>query len=139
MSNLPEVRRLMLEDFGDVEGDWVERMIYPINSFNEQTYNILNKGINITDNIQCVSVTTTFTTPSTYVASKTFNDVGLAWPFKTYPTHLLLGHIYETNGSMIKEATVITDWILASPGQIQVRFITGLKNSTKYTASFLIL
>ena len=140
MSNLPEVRRLLIEDFSDVEGDWIERLIYPINQFNEQVYNVLNKGVSVTDNILGTIVTATFTTPTDYVANQTFNPVSLLWKFKVQPSLVLMGRIYETDSTAImKTAAVMTDWILASANQVQVRYITGLKNSTKYTATFLIL
>lgn len=139
MSNLPEIRRLMVEDFSDVEGDWIERLIYPINQFNEGVYNVLNQGISITDNIIGSVVTANFTTLSDYISAQNFNAVSLLWKYKTQPKVVLMGRIYETDStSIMKSAAIMTDWIYTA-GQVQVRYITGLKNSTKYTATFLLL
>ena len=139
MSNLPEIRRLMVEDFSDVEGDWIERLIYPINQFNEGVYNVLNQGISITDNIIGSVVTANFTTLSDYISAQNFNAVSLLWKYKTQPKVVLMGRIYETDSTAImKSAAIMTDWIYTA-GQVQVRYITGLKNSTKYTATFLLL
>lgn len=139
MSNLPEQRRLLMEDFSDVDGDWIERLIYPINEFNEQVYNVLNKGINIQDNVQGSVQTVSFTTSGTYTTLNTFTPVILSWAFKTKPVALTIGQIFTTNSSsIITKPTVVTDWYLSGPGSISVRFITGLEDSTKYTVTFII-
>lgn len=139
-TNLPEVKRLLREDFTDVEGEWVDRLIYPINSFNEQVYSLLDKSITIDDNIVGDIYTTTFTTSANYISSRAFSPIQIPWSYSNQPRVLILAQINEVNSdNIITNPVQVTDWKLTNPGIIQVRFMVGLHNSTKYKVSFLIL
>lgn len=140
MANLPEVKRLLREDFTEVKGDWIDKLIYPINMFNEQVYSVLNKSLTFEDNMAGDIYTTTFSTSSRYISHKEFSVINIPWSNRAAPRIILIGKINEAETSnIITNPVSITDWIQTGPGVIAVRFIVGLHNSTKYNISFMIL
>lgn len=140
MAALPEFRRLNVEDLRGA-GPWVSTLINPINTFNEQVYNLLNKQLQIGPNVSGMVFTTTFTTRSDYATGGwvpiVFNFTG-----SVAPTSCLLGSIDKTNpAGLILEATSLI-WsfnINTSPAQVSIDYVAGLAASTTYQATLLLL
>lgn len=139
MAQLPELKRILREDLSDAEGEWVDRLLSPVNSFNEQVYSSLNNGLTIGDNVVGQIMVKTFKTPATYIQNKAFSPIEIEWKYKTPPRAVLIGAMRATDRDDIITNPLSLDWRLTGPGKIVIRFIVGLKNATKYEASFVIL
>lgn len=139
MAALPEYKRLLREDFAEIEEDWIEKLIYPINQFNEQVTSALNQSLTLTDNVQGAFRSAIFTTASNYNTG-TFTPIKLSWGFRTSPNAVLLGRVYlpDSPTTVITAATSV-DWNVTSQGLINIRYIAGLANSTKYSVTFVLL
>lgn len=138
MAQVPEFKRLMREDFAEIEEEWVDRLIYPINTFNEQVYAALNQALTVGDNVVGVYRDLTFTTLSTYSTGGWTNQT-INWPYRTAPKSVTIGAIHPTDSDTVIKTAVSLDWKLTSPNVITIRYVAGLANSTKYTATLLCM
>lgn len=132
---LPDFRPLTRETFADVEEDWPEPLLKSVNTFQEQVFNGLNKQITLSDNIQSRVVELTFTTASDYTTNDTFQPLNIALTFKA--TAVFIAQLIAPNNAIITTAFTPC-WYFTNSG-ISVKFISGLADSTKYTARFLVL
>lgn len=61
MSQLPQIRRLLVEDFME-QKDWISKLFTPLNSFMEGTIGVLTKGVSLADNctadLQTITIST---------------------------------------------------------------------------------
>lgn len=139
MASLPDFKRVLREDLPDAEGEWVDRLLSPVNSFNEQVYSALNNGLTLGDNIVGQIEVRSFKTSPNYIKNKSFTPIDIDWKYKTPPRAVMIGAIRATDVDVIITNPISLDWRLIGPGKISIRFIVGLKNGTKYDASFVIL
>lgn len=139
MASLPEFKRILREDLSEVAGEWVEKLIYPINNFNEQVYSSLNKNLTVGDNITGSIFKTSFTTPTDYIKNKNFTPINIPWNFRAAPKCVNVGYIAMAESNDIITNPISLDWRITGPNTITIRFIVGLKNITKYNITFLIL
>lgn len=139
MAALPEFKRILREDLVGVEGEWIDNLINPLNSFNEQVYSSLNRNLTIGDNVLGDVLTQSFKTPTNYIKDKKFTPFNLDWKYRKEPRAVILGSISEVNQDNIITNPISIDWKITGPGVVTIRFIVGLKNNTKYNASFVLL
>lgn len=139
MSNIPDFKRMLREDFKDVPGEWIDKLIYPINSFSEQVTSAMNRNLTIGENVTGMIYTTSFSTPSTYIKNKSFNQINMPWNFRVAPRSVTIGQLINQDNDAPITNPVSLDWRQTGPNAITIRFMAGLKNNTKYTVTFLIL
>ena len=139
MAQLPEFKRVLREDLPDAEGEWVDRLLSPVNSFNEQVYSSLNNGLTLGDNVVGQIEVKTFKTSPTYISNKAFTPIEIDWKYKVPPRAVMIGAMRASDSDAIITNPLSLDWRLTGPGKISIRFIVGLKNGTKYDASFIVL
>ena len=136
---LPELTRLTREDFSDVEGDWVDKLISAMNSFQEQVYFGLNKNLTLSDNVVSQFKELEFTTASDYETLNTWVDIKWSHGMTEKPRAVLIAQLAEKSGNYIKNTTPVSlNWYLNNDS-IVVYFIAGLANSKTYKARFLVL
>ena len=137
MADLPPIKRLDPDDYKEVEGNWLRRMISVMNQYFEATYRTLNKGVTLEDNIVSKVYEYTFTTKSDYTSGN-FETIKFNNGIGKRARIVLLGQIVTVAGSYIPITSAVTiDWLDLN-GTININHITGLANTTKYKATFLV-
>lgn len=142
MAKPPEFKRILVEDLKTTKDPvpaWMDRLIYPLNNFLEQTYNLFNRNLDFTDNIVGNISTYTFTTPPTYNVGD-FTTFSIGWQFTKRVSGVIMLQIQQdvSNPPVITQPTTIS-WALINNSTIRINYITGLANSTKYNATFLLI
>jgi len=139
MAKLPAYKRILKEDIKDAP-DWIDRIINPINTFFESVYNGFNHNLDFANNLAANVKAISFTTASDYVASDTFTTIKFQHTLKTKIQGIILLQIQNVSTSTyipIKKA-VYVDWLDIN-GEININFISGLSDSTKYSARLLLI
>lgn len=137
---LPVFRRFTLQDIPNAP-NWMTNVLTPLNLFCETTVSSLNKNLTIGTNVQGQKFSTSFVTPTDYMAGG-FPTVQFAYTGGGQPNCLLLGSIAKADGTQLLSAVSINDWFLninTSPFQVTVNYIAGLSASTKYNVTFLVI
>lgn len=101
----------------------------------------LNKEMTLAENIRCQEfVNYTFRTASDYVASDTFAPLMFKKRSRNKIVHAQLTRIYETEapGNIIRTNPGINGAWVDDGDNFVVRYVTGLQDSTAYTATFLV-
>ena len=142
MAKLPVINRILKEDLKEAPS-WIDKLLYPINTFIESVYNALNKNITFTDNIACQIKQISFTTQAAYTDGGSANWTDISFPntLRNKAQGALFLDIREDNTIFIpatSNSSLSLSWIELE-GRIIVKYITGLKNSTKYNITLLIL
>lgn len=125
---LPDFRRLNKEDFEDAP-NWVDKLLTSLNAFMESTYNILNKNISLTDNLNFQVYKTSFETLATYTNGD-FNPLSFSKTVKGRVIGIIVGQIKKEDGSSLD--TAVYPHYDVSNNMVQISYIAGLDNSTKY-------
>lgn len=135
MSQLPQVRRLLVEDFME-QKDWIGKLFTPLNSFMEGTVGVLTKGIGIKDNcsadIQKVTLNVVPTVKS---------PVALRWDLPTAPVSVHVGNVaLVTNDDFVLTATVGIQWKYDSVKGLRIVNVVGITptNTTQYVLTLVI-
>ncbi len=106
MSRLPQLKRLVAEDFPDQKA-WIRPLFSVINSFMESVVATLDRAVTVSENLEAEIKTVTFTSVPT--AS---NPVTLSWGFTASPTALVVGNIV---GATLSNAVSI-QWTYGGEG-----------------------
>lgn len=140
MAKLPPIRLIRLEDLQGADAS-VKKLVAILNPFVENVYRAINRGLTFQENIAASIQTLTFRTSSTYEASDTFEPIVFETTFNQRPAGVMLLQLFKTESpeAVLKEASTITDWRELSTGQVSIRFISGLEDSTRYTARVLVV
>lgn len=139
MAKLPTIRKILKEDLKEAP-DWVERMLYPLNTFMETVFYALKNDITFSENIRSAIKTFSFTTKSTYgTAPKSDNwiPIKFANPLKVTPTGVLLMRLKADDGSIITDPITI-HWDFTA-GELTIGYVTGLAASKKYSLTLLVI
>jgi hypothetical protein len=136
VGRLPEIRRILREDIKEAPS-WIEKLLTPLNSFMSVVYENLNKNITFRENIACQIKEMEFETLATYSS--------LDWTLVQFKglsykaTGVLLMQLYEKADTYIPiKKAVSIDWLDLN-GSININYISGLENSKKYFARFLVI
>jgi len=135
MSKLPQVRRLMVEDFIE-QKDWIANLFTPLNIFMEQTYQVLNRGINLKDNIQGDIQTVTIGFIPTVAAPLT-----LAWSLPTKPQAIHVGQVTRKDkADFTLTAAVQVQWKYDSKVGLRLVNVVGITptNASQYDLTLII-
>jgi hypothetical protein len=136
---LPAFNRILREDLREAP-TWIDKVIYPVNSFFENAYNALNKGLtfeeNISSQIKDLSIVTT----------AAYDGTAAHWTMVTFQSSLkrkakglLLLQIVQV-GSVYApiEGDVYVDWEDQN-GQIRIGLVRGLSASKSYQMRVLLI
>lgn len=136
----PVIRRIYIQDVIDAEGNVDgERLLYPMNTFMESTYSLLDGGLRFGDNIAGQIRELTFTTASTYTASNTFTPLTFLTTINKRPEGVLLMQLQEAdNPSAIITSPVYIHWREIT-NKISIDFVTGLSDSTSYKLRVMVV
>jgi len=101
MSQLPQVRRLLVEDFMD-QKDWIAKLFTPINNFMDGVTLALDRGISIRDNMAADIKTVTVN----YVPTE-LKPIKVQWNLPSKPIAVLVGNTQRTNLAYFFPATTV--------------------------------
>lgn len=136
MANLPQPKQFVLEDFQG-QKSWIDRLLYPLNTFMRGVYSALNKNLTFSENFKAeIRVITIKNTDLPYTFSHKLSGRALTvFPVKAYwdtarnsgsPIHLTSGLNIESEDN--------------GKGQVVISRINGLPNNDNfYTIKLLIL
>lgn len=110
MSELPQIRRLLVEDFLE-QKNWISKLFIPLNSFMDSIFTCFNRGITIRQNMAAdIKVVTLDKVPSAADSQK------ILWTLPQAPISVHVGNIRRTDGTV---------FALAAPIQIQWTYDNG--------------
>jgi hypothetical protein len=133
-SNLPTIQRFYSEDYQGAP-KWFQAFLSTLNLFTQQTYNIVNAGIQLSTNTTEEIYSFTITAGATY-ANNTFYFTPKKFAGK--PNGVSIGQIVVTAPTITPVgAATSLDWIYNS-GQVQIIAMYGLTNGTTYTVTVRI-
>lgn len=130
---LPAIKRVSREELKG-SPDWIEPLLYAINLFMGAVYALLNRGLTFQENIRCVIAERRFTTPADYDTG-TFEEFRFSTGLKNKTIGVQVLQIVALDDTPIVNAPGII-WEEIN-GEIRVNRITGLENSTRYTARLM--
>lgn len=132
VSNLPTVRTFKFEDYPGAE-QWFAQFLRSLNLFTDQTYQILNGGVNNQNLVAPRTYAATITTPAS--GDVTFNFTN---PLRIQPTNILIGNIYEAGQPTAHPTDATSVYWHISQNVIYVDNIPNLSTSTSYVISLVV-
>jgi len=139
MAKLPVLKRILREDIKEAP-DWIERLLYPINTFFDAVFQALKKNITFDDNIACQLRDVGFRTTAAYDGTAAnWTTISFMKILKTKAQGVWIINIKEVadNYTAIEGATTI-DW-LEFENQIEIHLVQGLKASTSYNMRVIVM
>lgn len=122
MSTLPQIRRLLVEDF-PTQKKWIDPLLVIFNTFTESVVDALNKNLTIKDNTtgDILKMTFSGTLP-----------VSAAWSKNLPPTAVHVGNVQRTDGTTVTITNAVGIlWAMSSDGKsVQVTSLVGITPST---------
>lgn len=136
-TNLPTLQRLYADDFKNAPDWFRDDFIRTFNLFSQPVYNILNQGVDITQNtlgeiyqFNLTSTGTAITDIFSFVPKK----------FIGRPNGVIIGQcVANTSVPTAIGNPVTLDWVYGSGGTIQILAIYGLTLGVNYTFNVLII
>ena len=101
MSKLPQIRRLVREDFPEVT--WIDKLLFPINQFFQATYDALDKQLTLVENGICQANSFYFKRNAVTM------PLSFTWNGKKYPTDLIVTKVVFDDGTA-PTAAVFAHW-----------------------------
>lgn len=130
MSNLPTITRLYADDFGETPTWFRNEFIKSFNQFSQPVYDILNEGIDVTQNTteEFYSFALTATGVST---TDIFNFVPKKFIGK--PHGVILCQCIANTPTVTPIGSPVTfDWVFGSGGAVNIIAIYGLTAGVQY-------
>lgn len=124
MGQLPQVRRLQVEDFAS-EKKWISPLLLVLNSFMETVFGALNKALTIADNMSGdvkTIILSNVPTPSTMGGAN--GPTSVAWGKPNLPKAVLVANVEQLSGSPLAAST----FTLATAVQVQFQMSTDNKS-----------
>lgn len=131
MSKLPQISRLMREDFREAP-NWIDKLIVTLNIFMSAIYYALDGQLTFTDNVRSVLKTFTLTAASTASG----NTIKLPLP-NWKPTGVMIIQVLDNSGDTLLAAPGVS-WAIGQ-NVINIQAIHGLTAGHKYTVTLLIV
>jgi hypothetical protein len=101
MSELPQIRRLLVEDFLE-QKDWISKLFIPMNNFMDGTFTALNRGITLRQNMAAdIKVVTLNRIPTA------LDYASVAWDIPQKPIAVHVGRIKRTDNTAVVLANAI--------------------------------
>ena len=137
-----DFRRFVREDYPD-SPDWFGSFLVPLNVALEQVKQGLSGNLTIGDNLRMQTVDITVQTPANYTPDASppagWTTVQFAVPPRFTARGVLIVNAVETAGNYAPITANSITWRQLSTGQISVLYVGGLKPSTKYTLTLLVI
>ena len=121
------IRRLVVEDYPKEVRPWLNKMIYILNPFLEQTYSALVNGLTYRDNAKAQVIPLTIFTGET--------DKLLKWDLNEKPTSVILGQITKKDGTHPTNQITMT-WLYTQTNQLDIKF-NGLDAAVEYRVTII--
>lgn len=136
MGKIVDYRRLLKEDFKDAPA-WLDRLIFPVNMFMEQTYSLFS-NLSIGDNIiGAYSNPITFTTSATYTSGD-FTGISFQWRYPSIRAReMRISSIVRSDGVPIITPVTVVQWSQPQTTLVRADYIAGLANSTRYVVTLI--
>jgi hypothetical protein len=136
MSKLPQVRRLLIEDFLD-QKDWIGNLFSPLNVFMDGVTTALSKGVSLRDNMAAdIIVSLTDRVPTLA------EPILLPWNSKLgAPLSVTIGNIQKAAGDNFTLASVVgIQWNYTASKGIMITNIIGLTptSTDKYNITYTV-
>lgn len=125
---LPTQNKILKEDLKGAP-EWVDQLIFPVNTFMANVYQCLNKNVTLQDNIGSFIYTFTYKTPVSYPAD--VDTVEFLNQLKTKPIGVVLLQVYDKSNYVAAAGPVYVPWI-ENNGSIVLSTITGLEADKSY-------
>lgn len=137
---LPIFRRISEADFPKETKTWIGKILIPLNLFIDQVRNTFNKNITFADNISCQIKELTFSTLPTY-SGYDFPALKFAKEFEHKATGLFIMQMEQIPPVLGIQSfwSVWADWVDLGNGNIQINYVTGLRDSMTYKIRFLLI
>lgn len=133
MAKLPNIKRLVVEDFPAAERKWLPQLLSPLNSFMEAVYAALNRQLTVNDNM------------AGEVRAVELDGVmplELAWSLKTKPRAVIVGDCYRKDGTELTLVDAVgVRWHYTQGGALSVDQVVGVtpSASARYVLELVIL
>ena len=127
---LPDVRRLNREDFKDAPS-WLDPMLNVLNSFMDSVYNIMDRNVSLTNNLNCQIATINVTT----------DNSGNIAPLKLKTTIRGRAIGMSVIRVLSDDTSIQSPFISYTQNEniISINNVAGLNNDTKYKMIVLII
>lgn len=125
---LPTQSKVLKEDLKGAP-EWVDQLIFPINTFMANVYQCLNKNVTLQDNIGSFIYAFTYKTPATYPTG--VDPVEFLNQLKTKPIGVIVLQVYDKSNYVAAPGPVYIPWI-ENNGSIVLSTITGLEAEKSY-------
>lgn len=128
MAKLPTQNRILKEDLKG-SPSWFDAVITILNTFMQNVYSALNKGLTFADNLNAFTQELIYVTPSTYPAGVAM--MSFQTQLKTKALGVVVWQAYEQSSYTPAPGPCYPPWV-ENNGVIQVGTITGLEASKTY-------
>lgn len=135
MSDLPQIRRLLVEDFLE-QKEWISKLFIPLNNFMDGTFSALNRGITLRQNMAADIKTVTLNRVPTAL-----DYASIAWNIPQKPISLHIGRIQRTdNTAVVLAAAVAVQWEYDLTKGLRLTNLIGLTptSTTTYDLTLVI-
>lgn len=142
MAKLPTQKRILREDMKDAPS-WIENLLNPLNSFMDSVYRALNRSLTFQDNVSSeirqLDVLTLPTYSTAIPKTDGFIPLQFVHSLRSKPFGLLVAQLVEQGQDyVIITEPVSIDWYEIN-GTVFINYITGLKDSTNYKLTVLLI
>jgi len=135
--SLPVIKRLTRADIPDAP-QWIESLLYPLNLFMSAVYSLLDRRLTFTENFRARVYETRIATSATYTSGD-FLLFTFPHNFATRATGVLVLQVNETADSdVVLTGSHSVNWT-ERDGDIRVKYVSGLANSTQYNLRLLVV
>jgi hypothetical protein len=133
MSEIPQIRRLLVEDFME-QKDWISKLFIPLNNFMDGTFGTLNRGVTLRQNMAAdLKVVTVNRVPTAA------DYIGLPWSIPQKPISLHIGRIVRTDNTAVVLANAVqVQWEYDSSKGLRLINLIGITPTATATYDLTI-
>jgi hypothetical protein len=121
MSEIPQIRRLLVEDFME-QKDWISKLFIPLNNFMDGTFTALNRGVTLRQNMAAdLKIVTVNRVPTSA------DYIGIPWTIPQKPISLHIGRIVRTDNTAVVLANAVqVQWEYDSSKGLRLTNLIGI-------------
>jgi hypothetical protein len=121
MSEIPQIRRLLVEDFIE-QKDWISKLFIPLNNFMDGTFIALNRGVTLRQNMAAdLKIVTVNRVPTSA------DYIGIPWTIPQKPISLHIGRIVRTDNTAVVLANAVqVQWEYDSSKGLRLTNLIGI-------------
>jgi hypothetical protein len=137
MGQIPNLKRIVIEEFPAEHRKWLVNLIEPLNDFFKVMYQNMNKGLTFENNIQSQIKDIEFTYSAVYPTKANPLQFKNSMPVKPIGLIPLKIQVNSSDPAVLTSATTL-DWTY-SGSDIEIRNITGLTVGVSYKIKVLVI